>query len=1409
MKFALERHPGEYGPARFEAVWFWIEWPDRLAHGYGPDFGIDLVARQTEAYGGGLCAIQAKFYDDGRIDHAAVAKFLAASDAAEFESRLLVVTGRLTEHAQTLVSKASPRCEVLHGSHVESWPVRWQDFLDAPESLRFEPEPFEPYPFQRTAVDKVVAGFERHDRGRLILPCGTGKSVVALWIAERMAGRGGRVLYLVPSIALMGQTMRHWAQRRNPQIAHRYIGICSDTKAGKTAEDAHLAELAMPVTTDPERIGGQLSLDHPDDMTVVFCTYQSLPLVTGAQRIGAPAFDLVVCDEAHRTTGVAAGDWGSHFTLVHDGEAVLARKRLYMTATPRLYTEAVKSKAAERNLAGGDIDVFSMDDEERYGPEFFGMGFAEAVEGGYLTDYQVVVIAIAEDLMIDRIDGLTLPGGPTITTENAVRLLGCWDALADPTTKAPGERHPGTRNRDDRQVARRAIAFTNTIRASQRVETYWGRVIEAATPLGAGGADLLACAVQHTDGKKNALDRARVIAWLQDGDPAGGCRIVTNARCLTEGVDVPALDAVLFIEPKGSQTDVVQAVGRVMRRSEGKELGYVVLPAVVPTGQRVDDILDGGDFKQVWGVLKALRSHDGRLDVALNTADLTGRLPMIVIPTGLCDACGGAGCDGGDECDPPIRNGDTTQLRLPFDVGKICSKLVEQCGDRQYWGRWGEQVARVTATIAERIEEALRTSRMLDEAFERFCEDMQATVGAHLTHRQLVSMLAQHIVTVPVFDALFSESGFADRNPMSKALNELLDEFKSHEVRLTDETRDLQRFYQSVRDRLSGADDSETRLKVLLEVYETFFATAMPDDVKRLGIVYTPVELVDFILRSTDAVLRAEFGRGLTDEGVHILDPFTGTGTFINRLLTQRGTDGEYLIRDEDLARKFGSGLARGEIHANEIVLLAYYLAAIKIEEAYNERTGGYEPFEGIVLTDTFLMADDDRLPGIDSIRRNSDRARRQNKLPIQVIVGNPPWSAGKKAAGDDTSKIAYEHMEMRVGETYSAKHRDITGRGAGKSAGNTYVQAVRWACDRLNQVGGHEPYPGVVAFIHPNSLGNATSLAGMRATLRDEFADIYVVNLRGDARKAGDEFAREGAKIFGGGATVGVQITVLVRNPLKGVANPATLHYAEVPERSSLEAKFGWLHELGDVTSEGFEEVPINDSHDWINQTDGSFETLLPVCRLAKQATGEELVSSHALGVATNCDVYVYSFSRDILIQRVRSLIDANELARELHELGEPLEAVTGNDYLNEIKWTDTLKQSLKRGHRIEFDEARIREVLYRPFTKLWLYEDDRILSSVKTISRMFPRDTADPTGGGLGQPHPAAPVRGHGHRPALRPLRHRPADPLPTSAAILMAGPSNMALFGVLAGNRLPDLHLMGPGQQTRAIPRWRRSS
>ena len=888
------------------------------------------------------------------------------------------------------------------------------------------------------------------------------------------------------------------------------------------------------------------------------------------------------------------------------------------------------------------------------------------------------------------------------------------------------------------------------------------------------------------------MQRAQVLGWLRGGDSAGGCRIVTNAKCLTEGVDVPALDAVLFLEPKRSQIDVVQAVGRVMRRSPGKACGYVVLPVVVPAGMRLDDdkVLSGSDFKVVWSVLKALRSHDERLDVAINTADLTGKPPVRILTAGVCDQCGEAGCEG--ECKVADETRIGVQGRLPLHDA-VASKLVEQCGDRQYWHRWGAEVARITGAIAQRAQSALRANPRLLEGFEVFEADMAATVGRPLPRNDLVAMLAQHVVTIPVFDALFSDSGFADRNPISKALNELLGTFKAQEVLLADETRGLERFYASVADRLSGAADSDTRIKVMLEVYEQFFASAMPDETKRLGIVYTPVELVDFMLRSADAVARAEFGRSLSDSGVNILDPFTGTGTFINRLLSQRGSSGEHLIRDGDLDRKF-RGAASGfsapaapEIHANEFVLLAYYLAALKIEEGYRERTGHYEPFEGIVLTDTFHLSGDGRLPGTGAIADNSTRAKAQNEQAIQVIVANPPWSAGQKSAGDDNPNVAYPHIEQRVRDTYGSRHRQVTGRGAGKSAGNLYVQAIRWASDRLSGPDGDATRPGIVAFIHPNSLANAPSLAGMRAALRDEFTGIHVVNLLGDAMKSDEERAREGQVIFGieireksevrkgTGSRNGVQITVLVRNPAKNLDEPAVLRYAEVPEYSTLAQKFAWLAELGDVTGDRFETVEVNDAHDWVNITDGSFEQLVPVCELGRDRSGETIANDNALGIATNCDVYVYSYSREDLGLRIRRLIDAYTDALELVEAGCTVDECTGNDELDRIKWTGTLKQSLRRREEIVFDESRIREVLYRPFTKLWLYEDDRILSSIKTISAMFPKESETD-------------------------------EDSHTHTHTLVSSPSNRTRFSVLATAAILDLNTLDGG--CRTVPRRRRS-
>ena len=619
MKTALSKEPGILGD-RFSQVWMWNEWPGHD----GPDTGVDLVAEERE---GGLCAIQCKFFDPHRpVPKKAIDSFMSKSEPDHFTSRLIINTGGPIQKNALKTLQASPKpCRVLDRAELDGWDVDWWQYVNDPEGLQFQArDPYTPHPYQKDAVEQVMAGFQKHARGQLILPCGTGKTAVTLWIAEQQVGLGGRVLYLVPSIALMAQTMREWSEQKSLPL--RYVGICSDTRAGRNDEDASLLELDYPVTTDIEKIREGLQAERPGALTAVFCTYQSLPLVAMAQAEGAPAFDLVVCDEAHRTTGVEESvskgkdeQKVSPFRLIHDASRIHAHKRLYATATPRLYTESARGRAADRNL-----DIYSMDDESVYGPEFYKMAFSQAIEGGWLTDYKVIILTLKSDQVSESLGNLLAAEQDSgLNLDDAVKLLGCWDALADPEGVLANRDVTG----DKHNPMLRAITFTNTIKSSKMVETYWQRVVDVVREQTDSGlqADLLPLEVQHVDGTQNSLDRQRKLGWLKSGETENGrvCRVLSNARCLTEGVDVPALDAVLFLAPRKSQVDVVQAVGRVMRKAVGKEMGYIILPVVISPDEEPDRALDNNEtFKVVWEVLRALRSHDDRFDLEINSLDL-------------------------------------------------------------------------------------------------------------------------------------------------------------------------------------------------------------------------------------------------------------------------------------------------------------------------------------------------------------------------------------------------------------------------------------------------------------------------------------------------------------------------------------------------------------------------------------------------------------------------------------------------------------------------------------------------------------------------------------------------------------------------------------------------------------------
>ena len=1278
---------------RFSDVWLWREWTAGRTDFDATDIGIDLVAQESS---GEYCAIQCKCYaPENRVSKREVDSFIAASASRNFTKRILVHTGgELGANVLREIKPLGSDFQVISYGHLAGRPIDWPDLRQAqPEQLDYRQQAFEPMAHQREALNDVVTGFQDSDRGKLIMACGTGKTFAALRIAEKMAGTGGRVLYLVPSIGLFSQAMREWAEQQG--VTHRYIGICSDESTGKNTEDVPIQELEIPVTTDPSKISEALQETDAEGMTVVFCTYHSLPLVELAQAEGAPAFDLILCDEAHRTTGIDAPDDNtSPFVLVHDAERIRAEKRLYMTATPRLYTEGAKAKAARH-----DIEVFSMDDPAIYGPEFHRLPFSRAVERNLLSDYKVVILTMYEPDSDATLQGYIGAGGSEINITDATKIIGCWRALQNPE----GEAKEGATSKP----LTRAIAFNNTIRNSKRLVEHWNGVVESAIahmPEDKRTANF-ACETEHVDGQHNAFVRKNRIEWLK-GDSDGACRILSNARCLSEGIDVPALDAVLFMTPRNSQVDIVQAVGRVMRKAKGKDYGYIILPVAIPPGTDPSNALDNNErFAAVWSVLRALRSHDDRLDAEINKIDLNNNPGETIIF--------GGGGTGGEE------GGEEGQGVIPFGpveipAQDIFAKIVEKCGDRRYWESWAKDVADIFKRVVVRINNLLANpdNSAMGDWFDNFHAELKETINVSITREDAIEMMAQHILTRPVFEALFENYNFASGNPVAIALDNLRRDFG--EFGLEDETRDLEGFYESVRMRAHGIDNSEGRQKVLLELYEKFFANALKKDAERLGIVYTPVEVVDFILHSADEVLRQEFGRSLSDEGVHLIDPFAGAGVFLSRLLQSD------LIQDSDVERKY-----REELHANEIVLLAYYIAAVNIEEAYRGRRGedsDYEPFSGIVLTDTFNLnkkGEDPTLFGRAWMPDNNARAERQQKLPIQVIVGNPPWSAGQRSSTDDNPNVEYPALEERIEDTYAARSTTTLKR----HLYDTYKLAIRWASDRLSK-------QGMIALVTNGSWIDGNSDSGIRACLAEEFSSIYVLHLRGNQRTQGELSRREGGKVFGSGSRAPVAITIMVKNP-RAAHDGCRIRYRDIGDYLSREEKLKTLRETGSISGyRDWEAISPDEYHDWIEQRSDAFAEFYPMgSKDAKLGVADNTIFTlYSQGVNTARDAYLYNFSREACAENARRMTEDYLAAlSDLEQNPELTEDAAARRHSPNLKWERELKNKLMRKVKPKYEKNYIRKASHRPFVATNCYTDFTFVNCKYQIDRIFPDKSSE----------------------------------------------------------------------------------
>ncbi len=1331
----------------YSNVWTYAEWAESQGLPKN-DAGIDLVAktRGTDEFH----AIQCKFYaEDYRVQKSDIDSFFTASGKKYFTHRIIATTtNNWSQNAEDALNDQNPPISKIDLNDLENSQIDWSQFqpnqapvIKPKKSLR---------PHQTNALNAVKIGLAEADRGKLIMACGTGKTFTGLKIAEELAGKGKRVLFLVPSLSLLSQTLTEWTQESTTPL-HSFA-VCSDSDVGKKRKNEDdliqtvTHELRYPATTEPSRLALEMEKRHDaEHMSVVYSTYHSIDVISRAQKEhGLADFDLIICDEAHRTTGATFDDADeSNFVKVHDASFIKASKRIYMTATPRIYGEVAKVSAEKDNVA-----LCSMDDEKLYGKELFVINFSEAVRLDLLVDYKVIVLAVEETHINRRLQLLLSDENNQLKVDDAAKIIGCWKALSKQDTQEDLTTDP--------DPMRRAVAFCQVIEpsiqgkskthkvSSKNIAGMFSEVVEAyknqelqENPEAANEAISLKlnCEAEHIDGGMNASQKEEKLNWLKAEPDVDTCRILSNVRCLSEGVDVPALDAVLFLTPRNSQVDVVQSVGRVMRKAEGKKRGYVILPVVIPAGVEPHEALnDNVTYKVVWQVLQALRSHDDRFDAMVNKLDLIGRdtskMEVIAVTDKIASRAKSLPGEATKTKIPgrgknKIGNGDTPtpqQVDLQFEIGEIeraiYAKVVQKCGNRSHWEDWAKDIAKIAKTHIDRIKSILENPNNINEigAFNSFAHEIRDDLNNAITDDEVIEMLAQHLITKPVFDALFEGYSFASKNPMSLAMQDVLDVLQEHNIDKEADT--LQRFYDSVKMRAEGIDSASGKQKIVVELYDKFFRTAFPKMTERLGIVYTPVEVVDFIIHSVNDVLKSEFGQTLGSENVHILDPFTGTGTFITRLL-QSG-----FISKEQLAHKY-----KNEIHANEIVLLAYYIAAINIESVYHDLMSengevDYEPFEGICLTDTFQLHEKDDLVS-ELLVDNSARRVRQKNLDIRVILGNPPYSSGQKSENDNNANIKYTHLDEKIRNTYAKKSTAILQ----KNLYDSYIRAIRWSSDLIKDA-------GVIGFVSGSGFIEKPAMDGMRKCLVEEFTNIYVLNLRGDIRKnmLSKGKAKEGQNIFDNGSMTGIAITLFVKNP--NAKTHGNIYYHDIGDDLKVNEKKDLLRDFkgisGILNSNEWKKVEPDEYGDWINHRDISFNNYISLGD-KKDKSLPVLFENYSLGVTTNRDAWCYNFSRSKVSSNIKKMIEFynSEVNRYKAALQNNTQTIDIGDFINndptKISWTRATKSNLSRCVIRKYEEGDFVVGTYRPFIKQWMYFNRHFNEMVSQMPKIYPKSSLE----------------------------------------------------------------------------------
>ena len=1306
----------------YKEICLWSEWE----RNDGNDKGIDIIIQTKNDE---FIAVQCKFFTSKKVDLSDLSTYFTQLQSGvgnvKFSKGIIITTNDLGKNVLDTIKQIqlTMPIDIITLEDFKNSAINWE--VLSPKSLEL---PLyakkQPLPHQKDALQSTKEYFANpaNTRGKLIMACGTGKTYTSLKILEMLTPKDSIVVFLAPSIALVGQTFREYCQQKSDDFVACIV--CSDEKSGKTQDDdIDLLELPLTPSTRPSDIQKAYHLAKKDSKRfIIFSTYQSSIRLKETQNLGfLDEIDLLICDEAHRSVGAmysgAQKDTLNAFTLCHSDENIKAKKRVYMTATPKVYSTASKSKGIESGN-----EVFSMDDESIFGDEIFVLNFSNAIEKKLLTDYKVIILAIKQEGMAkvanNAIAKLKSQNSnideKLIDLDFVCKIIGTHKGLAKNdlvTLNENGEIDNDFLEEMDKQVSTRAINFCRNIKASKNITHSFKTIIESYDEeLKKDSFKNLDISIDHIDGTMNAKMRLEKLSELNQ-PKAHTCNILSNARCLSEGIDVPALDSVVFFDGRSAQVDIIQSVGRVMRKSAQKEIGYIILPLALSENElkNLDEAVSNTNFQNIWNVLKALRSHDETL---VDEAVFREKIKIAV-----SDYIGGESSEKPND-EKPYEPRLFDSFTLSELANTIYNAMPTKLGDKGYWQSFSAKTAKIVEKLNTRLSDIFAHC---PEILSDFLASLKENIHPNIKQSEAMDMICSHIITKPIFDALFGEN--INDNPIGKALDEVSD--KLHQLGLDDEeTRSLNALYKSVGESARLAKSDKSKQELIKNLYDTFFRSAFKKQAERLGIVYTPLEVVDFILHSTNALLKKHFGLDFNDSSVKVFDPFTGTGSFITRLLSKENA----LIADENIKSKFTQG-----IFAQDIVLLAYYIALINITQMGQSRESTLAKFSNIALCDSLDYLDN--VPQDSGLFAKEFRDLEANKHikdiianeNIKVILGNPPYSGGAGNENDNNANISHPILEQRVRETYG---KDTRAQNANNTR-DTLIQAIRMATDKLDK-------QGIIGFVVNGGFIDSSSADGFRKCVVKEFKEIYVLNLRGNQRTQGEMSKKEGGKIFGGGSRAGVAIVFFVKDV--NAQKECQIHYYDIGDYLIREAKLEKLEIFKSLESVPFSKITPNDKGDWITQRGSDFDNLLPL-KSDKNTQGIFMIT--ATGIQSSGDAWAYNFSKNTLRDSMQRCIDTynDDLAKfdreEFVKKHKDSKKVDLYKQLNDtdistdktrIAWTANLKNSFIGDKKFEnFDENKVRIAFYRPFTKSYLYFDEEWNERQSQFPQIFPNKESE----------------------------------------------------------------------------------